>query len=254
MVRPWIRWLSGEMPMNRGFFIAGNSADLSQRMKMDVIANNLANVNTVGFKADNTSFTTVMSSASQGGSANLGAGKEYVDFSTSSVKQSGNPLDLAIQGSGFFRVEQPGGTEAYTRAGNFQLDTEGNIITQSGLKLLSSGGSPITIPANGEITISRDGSVASDGNVVAKIGVSEAIDLRKMQKKGGSLFVSDSANMQPATKSQVREGMLEQSNVNPVVSMVKMVEVTRSFQNLMKIDEIYNQQQSELTNKVARVG
>ncbi|MDQ6951124.1 MAG: flagellar basal-body rod protein FlgF [Mariprofundales bacterium] len=241
--------------MNQGFFIAGSGADLSQRMKMDVITNNLANVNTTGFKADNTSFRTVMSSALRDdGAAYLGAGKEYTDMSEGPVRQTNNPLDLAISGPGFFSVRQADGSAAYTRAGNFQLNASGNIVTQSGLALTDSGGSPITLPVTGEITISRDGTISSNGQVVTKIGVAEAIDPRQVRKKGGSLFVTKPSNMQAASKSEVREGMLEQSNVNAVVSMVQMVEVTRSFQNLMKITDIYNQQQSELTNKVGRVG
>ncbi len=240
--------------MDRGFYIAGTAADLTRQLKMDIISNNLANVNTVGFKADQNGFATVMSDQTgKGGSAYLGAGKRFTDTSEGIIRQTDNPLDLAISGKGFFRVQQADGNEAYTRAGNFQLDSEGNVITQGGLKVLDDSGSTITLPP-GVITITREGEISVKGNAVAKVGVAEIIDETKMGKKGGTLFLTEQQNTRPVEKPLVRQGALEQANVNAVLSMARMVDATRSFQNMMKVVEIYNQQTSQLTEKIGRVG
>ncbi|MDX8410080.1 MAG: flagellar basal-body rod protein FlgF [Mariprofundales bacterium] len=240
--------------MDRGFYIAGSGADLTRQLKMDIISNNLANVNTVGFKADQNGFATVMSDlTSKGGSAYLGAGKRFTDTSEGAIRQTDNPLDLAISGKGFFRVQQTDGTEAYTRAGNFQLDSEGNVITQGGLKVLDDSGSAITLPS-GAITITPEGAISVDGNAVAKVGMADILDETKMGKKGGTLFVTEQQNTRPSEQPLVRQGALEQANVNAVLSMARMVNVTRAFQNMMKVVEIYNQQSSQLTEKIGRVG
>ncbi|MDQ6963690.1 MAG: flagellar hook basal-body protein [Mariprofundales bacterium] len=247
--------------MDTGFYLAGSAADLRRQLSMDQIANNLANINTVGFKADQNAFSTKLtdqmrsSGNHQQPTAYLAAGKHFVDTSEGVIRQTENPLDFALQGDGYFRVQQQDGSEAYTRAGNFTLDGDSTLITQSGLPVLDINGAPITIPS-GNLSASHDGVLSVNGNKVATLGVVQINDPRLMSKRAGTLFVTDLNNVtreRPAN-TIIAHGAVEQSNVNAVLSMAKMVDVTRSFQNMMKIVEIYNQQASQLTEKVARVG
>jgi len=247
--------------MDRGFYIAGSAGDLRRQLSMDQIANNLANVNTVGFKADQNAFSTMLTDAMRGAgssrqpSAYLAAGKNFIDTSEGTIQQTGNPLDFAINGEGYFRVQQADGSEAYTRAGNFMLGDGGQLVTQSGLLVLDAAGGPITLPP-GKVSASRDGAISVNGTQVATLGIVRVADSSKLHKLGGTLFSApaDQVTPMPKGKIAVRHGALELSNVNAVLAMAQMVDTTRSFQNMMKIVEIYNQQASQLTEKVGRVG
>ncbi len=246
--------------MDRGFYIAGSAGDLRRQLSMDQIANNLANINTVGFKADQNAFATKLTdslraSGGQQPSAYLAAGKSFIDTSEGVIRQTDNPLDFAISGDGYFRVQLDNGEEAYTRAGNFTLADGGQLVNQSGLPVLDANGSPITLP-QGKVTASSDGVISVNGTQVATLGVVRINDSSKMKKLGGTLFAAPADQVVPAKKGdiRVRHGAVEQSNVNAVLAMAKMVDTTRAFQNMMKIVEIYNQQATQLTEKVARVG
>ncbi|RMH51147.1 MAG: flagellar basal-body rod protein FlgF [Zetaproteobacteria bacterium] len=247
--------------MDRGFYIAGSAADLRRQLSMDQIANNLANVNTVGFKADRNSFATMLTdsmraaSSAQPPSAYLAPGMSYIDTSEGMIRQTGSPLDFAISGDGYFRVRLKDGSEGYTRAGDFMLGEGGKLVTQSGLPVLDSAGAPITLPS-GEVSASRDGTIAVNGTRIATLGIVQISDSSKMRKLGGTLFTAPADQVRPVQpgKVVVRHGALEQSNVNAVLAMARMVDTTRSFQNMMKIVEIYNQQATQLSERVGRVG
>ncbi len=247
--------------MDAGYYLAGSAADLRRQLSMDQIANNLANINTVGFKADHTSFSTKLSDVMRNGgddgipSAYLAQGKQFVDTSEGVIRQTDNPLDFAIQGKGYFRLQQADGEEVYSRAGNFMLKEGGGLVNQSGLPVLDENGSPIVLPP-GKVTAAKDGGISVNGTKVATIGIVQIDDPARMHKVGGTLFVTDLNNVtrRRPKGTAIVHGALEQSNVNAVLSMAKMVDVTRSFQNMMKVVEIYNQQASQLSEKVARVG
>ncbi|MDX8412634.1 MAG: flagellar hook basal-body protein [Mariprofundales bacterium] len=247
--------------MDSGFYLAGSAGDLRRQLSMDQIANNLANINTVGFKAGQNAFSTKLTDQMRAGdsrqqpSAYLAAGKPFVDTSEGIIRQTDNPLDFAIQGKGYFRVQQKSGEEAYTRAGNFMLAADGALVNQSGLPVLDNSGAPIILP-QGTVTATKEGAIAVNGVAVSTLGVVQMSDPSKMYKTGGTLFLTDLNNVirEKPKATIVAHGAVEQSNVNAVLSMAKMVDATRSFQNMMKIVEIYNQQSSQLTEKIARVG
>jgi len=247
--------------MDTGFYLAGSAGDLRRQLSLDQIANNLANINTVGFKADQNAFSTKLTDQMRGSNsrqqpaAYLSAGKHFVDTSEGILRQTDNPLDFALQGKGYFRVQQTSGEEAYTRAGNFMLASGGALVNQSGLPVLDNAGTPIILP-QGTITATKDGAISVNGVAVATLGVVQMNDPSKMFKTGGTLFLTDQNNItrEKPNNTVVAHGAVEQSNVNAVLSMAKMVDATRSFQNMMKIVEIYNQQSSQLTEKIARVG
>jgi len=246
--------------MDTGFYLAGSAGDLRRKISMDQISNNLANINTIGFKADESAFSTKLSDQMRGQdsrtqpSAYLAAGKSFVDTSEGIIRQTDNPLDFAIQGNGYFRVQQKNGEEAYTRAGNFMLSNGGGLVNQSGLPVLDSNGAPIVVP-QGNVSGAKDGTISVDGKKIATLGIVQIDNPSQIKKIGGTLFITDLNNVTRGRpkSTTVNHGAVEQSNVNAILSMAKMVDATRSFQNMMKIVEIYNQQSSQLTEKVARV-
>lgn len=245
--------------MERGFFITGVAGQMAQN-KLDNISHNLANANTTGYKADRASFFTMYTSAKnkQGSNENIPAaylkmGDQFIDTRAGSVRQTGADLDFAIVGDGYFQVQAEGGDKLYTRAGNFQLDGDGNLRTQNGLSVLDSSGSPITLPP-GVITSNREGGISVDGNAVAQLGLVTFNSPTQVSKADGTMFSTPDANVTPANgKVTVMHQALEDSNVNSVMVMAEMVDTMRSYEAMMKVVEQYNQLAGQISDQVARV-
>jgi len=253
--------------MQRGFFISGVAGTMAQQ-KLDTITHNLANVNTAGYRADRTSFSTVFTNqnisggdVTQAAAAYLSHSGQYVDVSEGIIKQTGNELDFSINGNGYFRVMKEDGTEAYTRAGNFRLDAEGNLLTQGNLRVLDNAGSPITLIAGaisvtqeGSIYIDSDGSGEAAAESVADLGIVSIKDLTKIKKGDLTVIETDRANTTPAgPEVSVQQGALEGSNVNSVLAMTEMVAAMRSYQSMMKVVEQYNQLAGQVNDRVGMV-
>jgi len=210
--------------------------------KLIVTTNNLANVDTPGYKADGLVFREIF--IRKIGPKYKRIFKDtlpYIDFSGGVIEHTGNPLDLAIIGEGFFKIQTPNGI-AYTRAGNFKINSDNVIVTSQGYPVLANGAPIIVDPGVAglvtmeevQINVSHDG-IISIGNV--PIGVLDIVtfdDLTKLKKIGENLFVSDGAEEIPATDYEVHQGYLEKSNVNPVKEMVKLIEIQRGFQAVQK--------------------
>lgn len=253
--------------MQRGFFVSGVAGTMAQQ-KLDTISHNLANVNTAGFKAARTSFSTVFTNQSspsgdvkQVPAAYLEMGGQYIDVSEGMMKQTGNELDFAIRGNGYFRVMKEDGSEALTRAGNFKLDAEGHLLTQGGLQVLDTAGAPITLIA-GPISVTQEGAiyVDNDGNgtalpqAVAELGIVTINDLSKIRKDDFTTLVTDVANTTPAGPDvSVHQKRLEGSNVNSVLAMTEMMAAMRSYQSMMKVVEQYNQLAGQISDRVGTV-
>lgn len=228
----------------------------AQAERMRVIANNLANVNTTGFKRDRTEFETLayqmMSAAGARSSGdnqyaigtNFGTGVRLAGtgriMTQGSISNSDNPLDLAIEGDGFFQITRPDGTTAYTRAGNFHLSTEGTVVTSDGQPLQPQ----IQIPDNAQsVTIGADGTVSvtlpgqTEPSEVGRIEIARFINPAGLQALGGTLYAetaaSGTAQTGPAAaegRGAIRQGALETSNVNVVEELVDMIETQRAYE------------------------
>lgn len=256
--------------MNEALYTAASGA-LVQQIRLEVLSNNLANVNTVGFKGDRTIFSTVLGSAAAAGeqtgdaatsarsvasvsgvsSTNVGVVLEGVktDFSAGPVTQSGNPLDVALNGNGFFSVKTPTGT-LYTRAGTFFLDAEERLVTADGFPVLGEGGE---VRIQGEtVTIGADGTVQVDGNQVATLKVVEFSPETVMQKIGDTLCapLDPTATESKAVSCEVLQGYVEQSNVNAVKSMTEMIEVLRAYEAYQKVIQAVDGVTGTLINEV----
>jgi flagellar basal-body rod protein FlgG len=228
----------------------------AQNTEMSVIANNLANVNTTGYKKDRAVFEDLLyqnmgqvgaatSQSTQSPSGiSIGTGVRLVatekNYSQGSLTQTGNPLDLAIQGQGFFQIQQPDGTLAYTRDGSFQENAQGQLVTANG-DVVQPG---ITIPQNAQsVTIGSDGTVsvllpgASAPSQIGQIQLANFINPAGLEPTGNNLLVQSAASGSPQTGSPgsnglgtLGQGELEASNVNVVESLVNMIETQRAYE------------------------
>jgi len=162
-------------------------------------------------------------------------------------------LTLPFRAIAFFKVGLASGGEAYTRAGNFSLDADGNLLTQSGLPVLSESGDPIQLPP-GHITTSSEGSLLVDKVQVAELGLVRIKDAAKAEKLGEVLFASPKDNTAPVTQGIiVHQGALEQSNVNAIHAITDLVNTMRNFQSTMKIIEQYDKQTGRLSDQIGRI-
>lgn len=245
--------------MNLGFYISGVAGQMAQN-KLDGIANNLANVNTVGYMQDRTAFSSMFSNQigrtgapDSTSAAYLSTNTQYISTESGNIRQTGGDLDFAINGKGYFRVQMQDGSEALTRAGNFKTDGEGTLLTQNGLKILDKNGAPIQLPT-GKVSATENGSIYVNGQPVADLGISMITDPKQMEKLGGVLIKTPPTNTTPADNTiSVHQGSLEDANVNSVLAMTQIVDTMRSYQSMMKVVEQYNQIASQLSDRVGMV-
>lgn len=230
--------------MNSGFYAA--FAGLRSRTDaLDLAAHNLANVNTTGYKAHQAFYQAVL--AAQGGfeltalnraTNNFGVlGGTRIDFRPGNLQRTSNPLDLAIEGDGFFAVETPGGVR-YTRNGNFRLDESGQLVTGTGETVLGEEG-PITITA-GEVSISADGTITAAGELAGRLRIVEFTDTDALVAEGSSRFAALPGSERAAVASAVRQGMLEASNLDPVAAAVGMITMQRHAESLSRALSIFH--------------
>jgi flagellar basal-body rod protein FlgF len=228
--------------MSSGIYIATSGA-VAQSAALDATANNIANASTAGYQGERVSFREALGNAQSPDVMMVSAQTAHaVDGTGGALMQTDNPLDVALEGDGLFSVETPQGTR-YTRAGNFQLDSQGQLVTQDGYPVMGTGGQPITLPPNaGNVTISGEGDVKADG---ATVGSLELVRFApsQLKREGGSMF---SASGAPAAGDppKVRSGVLESSNVNIVRGVVDLVKVSRSYESLMKMIQGYHDVES----------
>jgi len=227
---------------------------LTQQHRLDTIANNLANVNTTGFKGDKLAFrdtfrryahdmldpNTTLTEKVPWPQANLLAqpriSESVIDLSQGAMKSTGNPLDLAIAGDGFFRVQTPEG-EFLTRQGVYHRSAEGFVVDGHGNQLLGQGG-PLQIPEGADILIDADGGVSVGGELIDTIELVRVEDPRDLEKVGHSLLrvrPGAAAQAVPAEDATVEQGFLEAANVNVVTEMVNMIEAMRAFEAYQKM-------------------
>lgn len=222
--------------------LIGLSRQMTLERQMDVIANNVANVNTNGFKADHSLFEEYLRSNAHEDNF-IGSDRRvsyvqdrgtYRDVGQGPMEATNNPLDMAISGNAFFAV-QANGAERYTRDGKFALSSTGQLMTSDGNLVLGTAGPIVFQPTDHDINVAPDGTVtvlegtAKIDTIRGKIKMVTFDDPAKLTKLGANLYDTGSATQQPDTKSTLQQGYVEKSNVNSVVEMSRMVEVMRSY-------------------------
>ena len=223
--------------MSSGIYVATAGA-VAQSNALDATANNIANASTAGFHGDRVTFREALTQARSPDVASVGAGMARVDSQNGALTQTENPLDLALEGDGYFGVSTPNGPR-YTRAGNFQIDQAHNLVTADGYQVRGQGGAPINVPPDAaDLAIAADGTVSAGGNEIGKLELVRFAP-GQMKREGGSLF---SATGRPAAGDlpKVRSGMLEASNVNVVRGVVDLVKVSRTYESLMRVIQGYH--------------
>jgi flagellar basal-body rod protein FlgF len=236
--------------------LVGLSRQMVLERQMDVVANNLANVNTNGFKADASLFQEYLKTGAhednfvgsdRSVSYVLDSGT-YRDPSQGAVQATNNPLDLAIDGSAFLVVQTAGG-ERYTRDGGLQLNSQGQLVTVAGDPVLGNSGPIVFQPTDHDINVSADGTITvleasgRTDSIRGKLRLVSFADAQKLLKEGSNLYsAGEGGAPQPDVKSQLRQGFIEKSNVNSVAEMSRMIEVTRAYTQIANL----LQQQSDL--------
>ena len=236
--------------------LVGLSRQMTLERQMDVVANNVANVNTNGYKADKSLFQEYLKSGAHEDNfvgrdrrvSYVAEGSGFHDFTQGPTEQTKNPLDVAIDGGGFLVVQTPGG-ERYTRDGGLQINSQGQLVTAAGNPVLGTSGPIVFQPTD------HDVSIAADGNITVLEGINRIDSVRgklrlvsfaqaqALLKEGSSLYSADAgAAAQPDTASKVKQGFIEKSNVNSVAEMSRMIEVTRTYTQIATL----LQQQSDL--------
>jgi len=213
---------------NAGYTALTRQSGLSRELQ--VIANNIANMSTTGFRREGVIFSEYVRALDhEEPTLSMAAANARQTFLTQGMlTQTGSELDLAIQGDGFFLIETPEG-EGLTRAGNFSRNAEGEMVTADGHRLLDIGGAPVFVPADsGPISIARDGTVSAGGQPLAQIGLVRPEDPAQLTRAGGVLHRSDGP-LEPVERASMLQGFVEESNVNPITEMARLIAVQRAY-------------------------
>ena len=219
----------------------GLSRQMTLRRELDVVANNIANANTTGFKVEQLMVRTepARPARTAGGSYPV----KFVlddgvarDFGQGALSKTDGDFDLAIEGNGFFKVSTGSG-ERYTRDGRFTMGADGKLLTQNGNAVLDDGGGEILLdPLKGPVTIAKDGTVSQGAERAGKIAVVRMADLASLRKDGDNLYRNISNDTpQAATDAVIHQGMLEASNVQSLKQIVKLIEVNRAYESVAKM-------------------
>ena len=228
------------------------------RRQMAVIANNIANMNTSGFKGEKMMFVEHLV-RSKGGERIWGERIAYVrdiatmrDTTEGPLENTGNPLDIAVRGNGYFVIGSNVG-ERYTRNGHFQLDSEGQIVTQQGDPLLSDSGEPFFLsPEDSNITVSRDGTISTENGELGRIRVVGFENRQDMRMVAGGLLATDK-EPQDVDNPDLVQFMLESSNVQPIIEMTRMIETHRAYDSVKKLIEKEDDRQQKMIQEYGKV-
>jgi flagellar basal-body rod protein FlgG len=234
--------------MLEGLYSAASGME-AQQQSLDAISNDLANLDTPGYQSERVGFEDLLYSAAaptQGSGVTVGAGAQALNLGPSQVsagvQQTGDPLDLAINGNAYFEVKQPGGSVALTLNGQFELDAKGQLVTGSGMIVQP----PITVPSGvspSDITIAGDGTLSANGKTIGKIALVTVAAPEQLTPSGDSLLLPGTASGSPhaATGASIVQGSLNNSNVDLASEMTQMMGVENSYSMSSKAIDIQSQ-------------
>jgi flagellar basal body rod protein FlgG len=228
----------------------------ARMQSLDMLANNLANTDTGGYKTDREFYNLYISgdatAADSGPATTLPViERPWTDFSQGTMRTTGSASDLALSGRGFFAVDGPSGS-LYTRNGSFSVSPAGSLVTAEGYPVRLVSGGTLKIQPSGALLISPDGTVSQNGQTLGRLELADFADTDRLVKQGASYFRGAEA-AQPAAGVQVEQGKLESSNVGAAESAVRLVAVMRQFDMLQKAASLGSQMNREAVEEVARV-
>jgi flagellar basal-body rod protein FlgF len=235
--------------MSNGIY-AETAGAVAQSQALDTTANNIANATTAGFRGDRVTFREALATARSVDLSQVAVSSTRVDTQAGALTTTENPLDLALDGDGYFGIQTPGGPR-YTRAGNFQLDAQRTLVTPEGFAVRSDGGGTITIPDDAkQIGVGIDGTVSADGTELGKIEIAQFAPAQ-ITREGNTLFTATGRPTTSGDPPKVRSGMLEASNVNIVRGVVDLVKVTRIYESLMRMIQNYHDVESRAARELS---
>jgi flagellar basal-body rod protein FlgF/flagellar basal-body rod protein FlgG len=249
--------------------LVGLSAQMALRRDLDVVANNIANSNTTGFKADRGLFQEYLSPTARenrfgGGDRPIRFvqdGMTWHDLAQGSIQQTGNPLDVAIDGRNAFLVVQTPNGERYTRAGALQVNVRGQLVTMDGSPVLGEAGPIVFQPLDRNVSITPDGRVSvlegADNKVDSQRGRIRLVvfaNPQQLQKDGANNFAAPAGGAQPAGfAARLVQGAIEKSNVNSVMEITRLMEITRTYTNVANLLQQHNDLRKSAIERLADV-
>jgi flagellar basal-body rod protein FlgF len=223
--------------MDNSLYYLALNRQVGLAAEMDMVANNIANLDTTGFRREGVAFTEFVVAAENGESVSMAdLGARFASDLPGSQTMTGGEFDLAIEGEGYFLTQSADGL-LMTRAGSFQLSPEGLLVTPLGDRVLDTGQATIAIPADAsQVVISADGTVSADGQPLTQIALVTAPD-EQVSRFGDTAFTVQDDNFTPVANPRMRQGALEQSNVDAVNEIARMIEVTRAYEMAQSVIE-----------------
>ncbi|MBN2420158.1 MAG: flagellar hook-basal body protein [Deltaproteobacteria bacterium] len=224
---------------------------MKEELRMDIISANLANINVIGYKKDRVSFQKILNQAAVTADAPANVTIKP-DMEQGDIRATGNELDFAISGKGFFKIETEDGIR-YTRKGNFILDIQGNLITQSGDKVLGKSG-PLKIEGN-NITIDKKGNIMTDTGTIGQFDIVDFEEYKGIVKQGKNLFKNSQElpEMDIPSETTITQGYTELSNVNAAEEMINMIHALRAFESYQKSMRVFDDLNDKAINQVGRI-
>ncbi|HXF75767.1 MAG TPA: flagellar basal-body rod protein FlgF [Methylomirabilota bacterium] len=230
----------------------GLSGAVAQMRQLETTAQDLANVNTSGYKRQRLAFSEVLAKrlpADDRPGGLVAVASQRTHLGQGALHASGNPFDLAIDGEGFFAIQTPRG-ERYTRNGQFTRKADGRLITSSGDVVLGEGG-PLEV-SGAKFEVASDGTVRSEEGEVGKLKIVRFTDPRQAVKEGANLFVVEPANVQPGGATRVVQGAVEQSNMGPIDGMISLIAIHRLFESYERAMKLMDAATERMISEAAR--
>jgi flagellar basal-body rod protein FlgF len=231
--------------MNSGYYAACTGL-MSRSEALETIANNLANSSTSGFRASHNVFSSLLATTGNAPLSMLNQdANDYgvlsstkLDTTQGALVHTGNELDLAMEGAGYFEIKTAAGS-LYSRGGNFRVSRTNQLITAAGDLVMGDNNAPVTI-VGGPVSISPDGTISTNGAISGRLKMVEFAPAVEVQSAGGTYYKAPAADATPAKNSQVRQGMLESSNVNPVACAVELISTQREVETMRHVLTMFN--------------
>ncbi|MFG1400467.1 flagellar basal-body rod protein FlgF [Xanthobacter sediminis] len=208
------------------------SAQMAADKRLATVANNLANMNTPGYRAEQVRFAELLSQTTADKTSYVSEGETFTSLRPGAISQTGNPLDLAVDGGGWFAVRTDAGV-GYTRDGRLRMTADGALQTMSGRAMLDAGGAPLMVdPNGGAVRVGADGSIYQNGQVAGRVGIYSMPTGANLTRYDGSTMTTDMppALIQDFTRNKVLQGYVEGANVDPVMEMTRLITLQRAFE------------------------
>jgi len=243
-------------------FITALANQTTLQQQMGVVANNIANMSTPGFKAQNLVFSEYIEKAdarvdieddTKDDLSLVYARGQFENTLQGTIRHTGNTLDVALEGKGYFGVVKDDDTY-YSRAGSFTVNAIGELVTSSGNLVAGEGGGAINIPSDAkEITITHDGTISTDQGSVGKLMITEFDSVQALEPKGNGLYAAtEDAEAMASTSTKVLQGALEGSNVQPIVEMTRMIEISRAYQRAAQTIQTEHDRQRSMIQRLSK--